>query len=179
LSVAESGFVVLVPEAEALVGALRYRYDESARQGVPAHITVLLPFMEPSTISARVVQECARALGEHRAFGFQLRSVGRFPATSYLEPEPAAPFVGLTRSLSRAYPAFPPFRGEFASVIPHLTVAHGHCAEAESASTELANALALSEPVVSICDSVVLLENSSGQWKPMHVFPLAPSPGTS
>ncbi|HEX9447459.1 MAG TPA: hypothetical protein VF920_05740 [Dongiaceae bacterium] len=35
----------LVPEAEALVGALRARFDPSASQCVPAHVTLLYPFL--------------------------------------------------------------------------------------------------------------------------------------
>ena len=175
---AESGFVVFVPEAERLVNALRLKHDESARLGVPAHITVLFPFMEPTTISSGVAQTCARAIASHRSFPFRLGSVGRFPATAYLEPKPAAQFIALTQALFKAFPKFPPFRGEFASVIPHLTVAHGSAVEAELVVATLKEHLAAVREVSSVCSSVVLMENSSGIWKPMHVFPLAPAPGT-
>jgi hypothetical protein len=39
---AESAFIVRVPEAEACVSELRNRFDASVRLGVPAHITVLV-----------------------------------------------------------------------------------------------------------------------------------------
>ena len=175
---AESGFVVFVPEAEALVGNLRLQYDESARMGVPAHITLLFPFMEPSLITPEVAQESASVFAAHSTFSFVLGSVGRFPATAYLEPEPSAPFVAITTALARAFPAFPPFRGEFSSIVPHLTVAHGSAAEAESAAVAVAAGLRSFGAVSSVCASVVLMENSSGHWRPMHVFPLAPARGT-
>ena len=41
----ESALVVLVPEAEAVVGRLRHRYDPSAAVGIPAHITLNYPFL--------------------------------------------------------------------------------------------------------------------------------------
>jgi hypothetical protein len=46
----ESALVVLVPEAEPLVGPFRERYDPSASAGMPAHITINYPFlpMEPN-----------------------------------------------------------------------------------------------------------------------------------
>ena len=175
---AESGLVVFVPEAEALVGNLRLRYDESARVGVPAHVTVLFPFMAPSHITPEVIRECAGVLAAHTTFSFVLASVGRFPATAYLEPKPSAPFIALTSALARAFPAFPPFRGSFAAIVPHLTVAHGNATEAEEAAITLAAGLHSSGPVASVCASVVLMENSSGRWRPMHVFPLASAPGT-
>jgi len=172
---AESGFIVCVPEAEAMVGNLRERFDSSARLGVPAHITVLFPFMSPENINASVVQRIESVLRGAQRFEFSLAKVARFPATTYLEPEPTEPFIAFTESLAREFPQFPPFGGEFASIIPHLTVAHGNVTEVEAAEAELAASLALNGPISSVCSSIVLMENSSGTWRRMHVFPLAPS----
>jgi 2'-5' RNA ligase len=172
---AESGFIVCVPEAEAMVGSLRERFDSSARLGVPAHITVLFPFMSPESITASVVQRIQAVLREAQAFEFSLATVARFPATAYLEPEPAAPFIALTERLAREFPQFPPFGGEFPTIIPHLTVAHGSAAESEVAEAQLVSSLAMHGPITSVCSSLVLMENSSGTWRQMHVFPLARS----
>ena len=158
-----------------MVGSLRARFDSSARLGVPAHVTVLFPFMSPETITTSVVQRIERVLRAAHGFEFSLPKVARFPATAYLEPRPAAPFIALTESLAREFPQFPPFGGEFPSVIPHLTVAHGSSAEAEVAEHELVSSLALNGPIASVCSSLVLMENSSGIWRQMHVFPLARS----
>jgi len=171
-AMAESAFIVHVPEAEGRVGALRQRFDASVKLGVPAHITVLVPFMSPERISAEVLAEAQAALNEVPAFSFTLASVARFAATAYLAPEPAQPFVALTEALVRCFPAYPPFAGEHDSIIPHLTVAHGSAAEAELAAAELADAMRAHGPITSRCASVELLENSSGVWRPMHVFAL-------
>ena len=170
---AESGFIVCVPEAEAMVGSLRERFDSSARLGVPAHVTVLFPFMSPENVNASVVRRIESVLREAQEFEFSLSKVARFPATAYLEPEPAAPFITLTESLVREFPQFPPFGGEFPIIIPHLTVAHGSATEAEVVAAELVSSLALHGPITSVCSSLVLMENSSGTWRQMHVFPLA------
>ena len=172
---AESGFIVCVPEAEAMVGSLRERFDSSARLGVPAHVTILFPFMSPENITASVVQRVESVLREVQGFEFSLAKVARFPATAYLAPERAAPFIALTESLAREFPQFPPFGGEFPTIIPHLTVAHGSATEAEVAQAELVSSLALHGPIMSVCSSVVLMENSSGIWRQLHVFPLARS----
>lgn len=172
---AESAFIVRVPEAEACVGALRERFDASVRLGVPAHITVLVPFMPPERITTAVIRSVQQALNEVPAFAFRLAKVQRFAATAYLAPEPAAPFIALTRSLMRRFPEYPPFGGEHEFIIPHLTVAHCSASEAELAAVELAATMQTHGPITSKCASVALLENSSGLWKEMHAFNLLPA----
>jgi hypothetical protein len=51
----ESTLVVVVPEAEALVGSFRDLYDPVAAAGVPAHITVLYPFKSPDEVNETVM----------------------------------------------------------------------------------------------------------------------------
>ena len=41
----------------------------------------------------------------------------------WLAPTPSRPFVEMVDGLAFAFPEHPPFSGEFATVIPHLTVA--------------------------------------------------------
>nr|WP_315238663.1 2'-5' RNA ligase family protein [uncultured Albidiferax sp.] len=172
----QTGLIVCVAEAEPRVAHLRERFHPVARLGVPAHITVLYPFMPPECMDGAVVRRIQEAVSGIAAFPFTLATVGRFPATTYLAPEPAAPFIALTQSLARAFPDFPPFGGEFETVIPHLTVAHGCAIDADTTQAELAVAMAANGPIHSVCSAVVLLENASGFWKPMHVFPLAHGP---
>ena len=174
---AESAFVVLVPEAEPLVGALREQHDGAARLGVPAHVTVLFPFMDPANIDEQVLLVCAGVLAAQSSFSFTLGSVGRFAETAYLEPRPAQPFIALTGGLSTAFPAYPPYGGKFLSVVPHLTVAHGSAAAAAVAEAALVSSLAARGSISCRCTSVVLLENSSSMWRPMRTFPLASAPG--
>lgn len=89
---ATSAFIVKVPTAEPLVGALRERFDLSAKLGVPAHISILFPFMEPKDIDAKVLKKAQHIFGCMEVFTFCLNAIGRFPETAYLSPEAAAPF---------------------------------------------------------------------------------------
>lgn len=168
----ETAFIVHVPEAETRVASLRNRFDASVHLGVPAHITVLVPFMAPDQITPSVLAQIQTALSQVPAFVFSLSQVRRFPATAYLAPEPAEPFIALTDALVRTFPEFPPFRGEHESIVPHLTVANGNASEAEVAAAELQAAVQSSGPISGFCSSVSLLENSSGLWRKMHVFDL-------
>ena len=168
-----SAFIVKVPSAESLVGALRERFDATSRLGVPAHITVLVPFMDPSDINADVLEQAQRALEQTTAFSFALRSVGRFPATAYLVPEPAAPFIAMTQALAETFPGFRPYAGEHQGVIPHLTVAHGSVSDADEAADALRLRLEQGAALTAQCSSVALIENSSGRWRELHVFHLS------
>ena len=168
----ETAFIVNVPEAEAHVAALRSRFDASVHLGVPAHITVLVPFMAPDHITPGVLVQIDAALSQVPSFAFSLSQVRRFPATAYLAPEPAEPFIALTEALVRVFPEFPPFRGEHESIVPHLTVANGNASEVEVAAAELHAVVQSKGPISSFCSSVSLLENSSGLWREMHVFAL-------
>ena len=112
-----------MPEAEPLVKALRERFDSSAAAGVPAHITILYPFMPPGEITPEVVAELRDFFAQFAAFEFTLPELRRFPEVLYLAPSPAEPFKALTHAVVERYPDYPPYGGGYSEVIPHLTIA--------------------------------------------------------
>ena len=169
---AVSAFVVEVPAAESLVGELRSRFDATSKLGVPAHITVLFPFMAPDEITSDVLCEAQTALNAVQSFGFSLPKIGRFAATAYLSPAPSEPFVALTTALTQRFPMFRPYGDAHERTVPHLTVAYGDASNAVAAAAELEQRLCASGPIRTRCKSVTLLENSSGRWREMHVFSL-------
>jgi 2'-5' RNA ligase len=171
-----TAFAVVVPEAEALVHDLRERFDPVALLGVPAHITVLYPFLLPDEITPAVLDRAAAALADHAAFAFRLGSVARFPHAVYLAPQPAAPFVALTEALVRAFPGFAPYGGMHASIVPHLTVGQGDVAAMDPVAAELQAGLRQHGPVQARCDGLSLLENAGGRWRERHRWVL-PSQG--
>ena len=65
---AESGLIVIVPEAEDLVGRFRIQFDSSAAVGVPAHVTVLYPFKPPHELTADVFQALEKLFSPLPAF---------------------------------------------------------------------------------------------------------------
>lgn len=160
-----TGFVVVVPEAEALVGGLRSRFAPSAAEGVPAHITVLYPFMPPAHVTPDVLARAADALQGLEPFSFTLARVRRFPGVLYLAPEPPAPFVAMTEALVQAFPAFPPFGGVHDRIVPHLTVAQGDEHLLQQADAELRAALRRHGPVSARCRELQLLQNLDGRWR--------------
>jgi 2'-5' RNA ligase len=169
---AQTGLIVRVAEAEPRVRSLRERFHPVARLGVPAHITLLFPFMPPEHVTQDVLGQVRAALAGASAFDFALSKLGRFALTAYLAPEPADPFIALTQSLAQMFPQFPPFGGEFENIVPHLTIAHGDAADADLADKEMSDSIRRDGPIAAHCNAVELLENASGVWKPMHVFAL-------
>ena len=133
----DTTIIAPVPEADAVIGSLRAAHDPAAALGVPAHITLLGPFLAPERVDARVRERLAAILAGRGPIAVSLRAVRRFPETLYLAPEPAEPFAELTRALWEAWPECPPYGGAYETVIPHLTIGHG-MTEAEVARASAA-----------------------------------------
>jgi 2'-5' RNA ligase len=124
---AQSALILEVPEAEPAVQRLRERLDASALLGVPAHITVLAPFIPADAIDAAVLGQLDRLFAAVSRFRFRLDHTGWFSVeVLWLGPQEPAPFRALTHSVHQAFPAFPPFGGRFDEVVPHLTIGYGH-----------------------------------------------------
>jgi 2'-5' RNA ligase len=117
--------------------------------------------MEPDQITRSVLVQIQAALSQVLSFAFSLSQVRRFPATAYLAPEPAEPFIALTEALVRTFPEFLPFRSAHESIVPHLTVANGNAIEAKVAAAELQAVVKSKGSISTFCSSVSLLENSS------------------
>jgi 2'-5' RNA ligase len=167
----ETALICRVPEAERYLGHHRQRFDPPARRNVPAHVTVLYPFMEPALVDAAVLDELAAIARSVPAFEFRLRELRRFPSSLYLAPEPGDSFGALTGGVHRRFPDYPPFAGKFETVVPHVTVAHGD----EPLLCEIEVELRISLPGAGVkcrCDEMILIENGTGRWETVQTFAL-------
>lgn len=104
----QTALIAVVPEAKSVVGALRASYDLSAQQGVPAHVTVLIPFLGIGKVDAAVRAELADIRASVPAFDVKFTAFRR-----------------LTAAVAERWPEHPPYGGEYDDVVPHLTVAEG------------------------------------------------------
>lgn len=167
-----TALIVQVPAAEAVVSAFRSRLDSNAALGVPAHITVLAPFKPASRLNTRDLAELRSLFAACRAFDFRLDHCDWFnTAVLWLGPEDPLPFRQLTERVFMAFPEYPPFEGQFADVVPHLTVGHD-CDLDELRSAEQAIQPRL--PIDGRADRVTLMvESASGsRWETAGYFPL-------
>lgn len=169
----ESAIVVLVPEAEQLVGVFRKRFDPSAAIGVPAHVTILYPFKPPDEIGPDDIMALNDLLKKEPSFTISFRELRRFPDTLYLVPQPAAPFLRLIEVICKRFPDTPPYGGEFADAIPHLTVAQaGDAGQLDAIAAEF-NQIAKGQlPIRARVKEVALIENSLDRWQVRERFSL-------
>ena len=165
----DSALIVAVPEAEPAVREWRLRYD-NARLGVPAHVTLLFPFVPAETLGERLFDELRTLFAEQPAFSFSLTGLAEFPdQTIWLTPEPAAPFRALTDLIFARFPDYPPYEGIHDEVIPHLTVTSGDA----GLRAEVEPAVAPHLPIhATVRDVVLLEEDESGYWRQRNCFAL-------
>jgi 2'-5' RNA ligase superfamily len=154
-----TALIVAVPEAEDAVASLRLEHDSSAALGVPAHLTILFPFLDAAAIDEGALAE---VLGGHEAFDFELVSVETFDdGHVYLAPTRPERFVALTNSVWRRWPDQPPYEGAFETVVPHLTI------------SERPLECAIELPIEARADAVTLIEEQAdGRWLSRRRFSL-------
>jgi 2'-5' RNA ligase len=169
---AETALICRVPEAERYIAHYRQRFDPSARRGVPAHVTILYPFLPSEEIDDAVLAELHVIARKVHRFRYRLKEPRRFPVAVYLAPDPDESFNELTRAVVRAFPGYPPYGGKFETVTPHVTVAHGDNPLLCEIEVELRIALPPSAGIVAHCTELLLIEDSTGNWEVMQEFPL-------
>ncbi|MEU2201967.1 2'-5' RNA ligase family protein [Isoptericola sp. NPDC019482] len=167
----QTALVVVVPEAEPVVGWLRGDLDEAAAYGVPAHVTVLFPFLPAEALDATVLEALRDVVGAHAPFDATFAGCGRFPGVLYLVPEPDASWRALLAAVAARFPEAPPYGGAFDDVVPHLTVADGQDPDVLDGA---AAAVAPRLPVRTRVREVTLLVFDGERWRRRADFPLSP-----
>jgi 2'-5' RNA ligase len=169
----QSALIVTVPEAEEAVAPHRAQFDEPASYGIPAHVTVLFPFLPPSEVDAHVIGTLAAAICTIPRFTATFESTGWFGTkVLWLAPKPAAAFGALTTVVAGAFPDYLPFGGRHEVVVPHLTVGHAVAAgsELQEAEARVRGHLPIRAHVTEValwCGTDV-----PGGWRRMMGFPL-------
>ncbi len=116
-----SGVVIRVRLPSSLE-RLRRHEDFAASVGVPAHVTLLFPFVPAAALRPPVRRALAEIAATVEPFDVRFAAVGRFPGVVYLVPEPAGRFTALTEAITTHFPGYQPYDGAFEEVIPHLTL---------------------------------------------------------
>jgi 2'-5' RNA ligase len=168
----ESALIVPVPQTEDAVGSFRSVLDSAARWGVPAHITVLYPFVPPHRITASVLADLAEVIATVHCFESAFSEVRWFGDTVvWLAPEPDGPFRQLTKAVWQRFPDQPPYGGAHDDVVPHLTIGHDH---PRGVLAHAADAVSAWLPIHASIRNVRLIAGSRqpGSWRTLCEFPL-------
>jgi hypothetical protein len=170
-AVAETAIVVVVPEADPAVGAVYRARTRAGRQGMPPHVTLLIPFANSESLP---LAEVRTVLQTFEPFEFELTQTRRFEPPSelilWLVPEPAARFVAMTEALVRAFPEYQPYGGVFDDVVPHLSVAVSRDARViEQIEREITQAL----PIAARAEAASIVQRADGRWRPHTTIPFS------
>ena len=161
----QSAVLIPVPEADSVVGRYRFEHDPVAVAGVPAHITLIVPWLPPDEITDEELAELEDELSGATAFDFEPTRIEWFGRrVLWVAPEPVDPFLKLTHRLADRF-ATPPWEGEFDEVVPHLTVAHASDGvELVPIAADIATRL----PVRCRAEQVWVMVGGSGKWELRH-----------
>ena len=174
-SVGQTAVIVPVPAVDSLVAPWRSRFDISAGFGVPAHVTVLYPFLPLALIRDDDVQALLTIFAAECAFTVTFSGFGEFAQTAdtagplYLDPEPAGPFRRLTAAVATRWPEAPPYGGAYAEPIPHLTVTEVAPQEGKLAARA---SIGPGLPVTTRIDAGRLLAFDGSRWIENTALPL-------
>jgi 2'-5' RNA ligase len=168
----QSALLIPVPAAEAVVAEARLAHDPVAAAGVPAHITLIVPWLEPSELDADdlALPELNEALADCKAFDFELSAVRWFgDRVLWLAPEPTEPFRDLTERLATRF-CTPPWAGKFSDLVPHLTIGH---AGVGGPLAPVADRLAAQLPLACRAEEVRAMVGDGARWQVYARIPLS------
>lgn len=167
----ETGLILPVPAFEPFIRHHRTFNPAVSPEGVPAHLTLLYPFLPPQGCK-EAHAEVAAFFSRVEPFEFELTDVGWFDErVVFLAPGDASPFVALTEQLIAAWPQCIPYGGRHGGThVPHLTLGIEGTPE-EMAS--LADAAERLLPVRSLADQAWLMIGTSrpARWSVAERFP--------
>lgn len=168
-----TGVIVPLLELQPVVQRLRSRADGPGVPVVPAHVTVLFPWVTPP-VTDDDLGVLAEVAGRFEPFEFAFREVGWFgDDVVWLRPEPDASFRHLTSAVFERWPEHPPYGGEHDEPTPHMTIGETGEPAAMRQVAEIAERLM---PWRCRAEELWVME---GTWEPLRwwrraVVPLGP-----
>jgi 2'-5' RNA ligase len=148
----DTALVVPIPAAHDLIDAWRARTVPAVN--LPAHVTLVYPFVMPEKIDADLVERLRAVVAQRRSFPFTLGSCVRDERGIVLPAEPAGQFVTLAEALARCSVTAKPYPADAPAKGPHAVAAMGDGAVLDVAEREIAAGL----PIVTRATEVRLLE---------------------
>ncbi len=119
----QTGLVIPVAAADALLASVGARYPGTVREGVPAHVSLLYPFVVAAELDERVTAACSELFVEQVPIRVDFAECYRRGGFVALRPEPSDGLKELMTRTWRRWPDVVPYGGVYGDVEPHVTVA--------------------------------------------------------
>jgi hypothetical protein len=164
-----------MPNTDPVVRPLRRAQGATGDAGMPAHITLLYPFLEGADIDEGVRAALREMFAPYRSFDVAFQRPARADGMLYLPPEPADAFVALHQQIRNTWPRLLPYEGRYgAGYTPHLSIAYGDEGrlDPDGVFGPLEAALEAHLPLRSQARSVWLVVRRDGHWLHQGTFPL-------
>ena len=182
-----TALVIPVPEADPALAAVGARYPRLARPGLPAHLTVLYPWLPSAEVGEGARRSCASLAGSVEPAEAVFREVGVHPGMVFLrpadpgpvDPAPAGPGSAdrLIAGARARWPELPPYGGKYPDSPPHVSLALGEMSPEEVAGVrELVGPLL---PLRARLAELWLVALGPEGWLAMDRWPLGCAPGHS
>jgi len=156
--------VIIRASLPAPLERLRRRSVADANQGVPAHMTLLYPFVEATALDSSIRRQLASIARAHMPIDYRLAGPAAWPDTIYIAVDPAEPFQALQADLAGAFAAYPIYGREAGfAFVPHVTIAEGRFIENPRVIRSPAWD---SLPAAGRADAIeVIAEDPDGRWR--------------
>lgn len=119
----QSGLAIPVPEADKLLKVVASRFPEAVRKDVPAHVSVLYPFLPANVLDDRAISALSELFATQPVMTVKFAKCRRRGEFVYLRPDPVDGLDEVTKRVRRLWPDVVPYEGLYGEVEPHLTVA--------------------------------------------------------
>ncbi|MGH3887194.1 MAG: 2'-5' RNA ligase family protein [Pseudonocardiaceae bacterium] len=112
-----------MPAADGLLASVGARYPGTVREGVPAHVSLLYPFVTAAELDEGVISALGELFAEQVPMPVEFVKCYRRDGFVALRPEPIEGLTGLLGEARRRWPEVVPYEGLYGDVEPHVTVA--------------------------------------------------------
>lgn len=169
---ARSAVVVEFRGLDPVLDAYRTGLDPSRALGMPAHVTLLYPFVPPDRLDAVVWGTLGAAIAAVPPFDVEFATSSWFGRdVLWLAPTPAAPFMRLIDPIRSAFPEYPPYSGGIDEPVPHLTIGdRADPGEMATAAAGVSAQLPLAARVHEV--SVMTGSDAPRSWRTLRRFDL-------
>ena len=151
------------------LAAIRARDGKATSPGLPAHVTILFPFIPLGDLDASIGAALTKLAAAREPFWARFAQAQRQELMVWLLPAQPEPFLELTAAVVGQWPMYRPYEGAFDSVIPHLTLVDSGTDEIEGATLE---ALERGSFEVLVDELQLIGETGSGGWREVDRFRL-------